>query len=205
MHDIEEKIYREYHDVIIPFIVMLEVFDTEFPVEVLNEIRSIFTHLSRYKLDNNEYQLQLALGHVKRAILDCQKYFYVSIEEKIKYFRMEYQNIDLSVADNGNFLPMLNKLQQSARKKMIEAKTFESTQNNFADIEERKTEELYEKYTEAFVSYSELNKYLDDSIEAILFASSHSKNGNRINNASLAFGIIGTLVGIAGIVIGIIL
>ena len=46
----EELIYRQYQDIIAPFIVELEVRDKEYPIEIFNEIRSIFTHLLRYKI-----------------------------------------------------------------------------------------------------------------------------------------------------------
>ena len=40
-------IYETYLSIISPFIIQLETLDGEFPVEILNEIRSIFTHLAR--------------------------------------------------------------------------------------------------------------------------------------------------------------
>ena len=46
----EINIYKQYQDIIAPFIAELEVRDTEYPIEIFNEVRSIFTHLSRYKI-----------------------------------------------------------------------------------------------------------------------------------------------------------
>ena len=40
-------IYQEYREVVFPLVAFLEVVDSEFPVEILNEIRSIFTHFAR--------------------------------------------------------------------------------------------------------------------------------------------------------------
>lgn len=44
------EIYDVYVNIIAPFIVQLEALDGEFPVEILNEIRAIFTHISRCSL-----------------------------------------------------------------------------------------------------------------------------------------------------------
>lgn len=50
----ENEIYEQYQNLILPYIMELEVRDGEYPVEILNEIRAIFTHLSRYKLQNEQ-------------------------------------------------------------------------------------------------------------------------------------------------------
>ena len=42
------NIFKQYQDIVSPFIAELEVRDTEYPIEIFNEIRSTFTHLSRY-------------------------------------------------------------------------------------------------------------------------------------------------------------
>lgn len=80
-------IYDAYANVIAPFIVQLEALDGEFPVEILNEIRAIFTHISRCSLAETEviYQDNIAKAerHVKRAILDCHKYYVCCIRRAL--------------------------------------------------------------------------------------------------------------------------
>lgn len=93
-NNIEEKIYLQYQNIIAPFIAELEVRDNEYPIEIFNEIRSVFTHLSRYKLQKSDKNLSAAESHSKRAILDCYKYLCISMEEKVCKFRNEYKNID---------------------------------------------------------------------------------------------------------------
>lgn len=201
MHQIEREIYEEYQTKIIPFIVTLEALDGEFPVEILNEIRAIFTHFLVYKLENSDNDLHLALRHLRRAILDCHKYVCVSIEENIKMFRHEYRNVNLSLADNGKFLPTLNKLHQVARGKVIEAKRFESGQKNTSNDKEEETDLLYQKYEEAWTAYDDLDKFLEESNQAIGFASNQSKKASIFNKVSLAIGMIGILVGVIGILL----
>lgn len=74
-NNIEEKIYWQYQNIIAPFIAELEVRDNEYPIEIFNEIRSVFTHLSRYKLQNSDKDISAAASHSKRnnkiTIISC--------------------------------------------------------------------------------------------------------------------------------------
>lgn len=187
--NIEEKIYWQYQNIIAPFIAELEVRDNEYPIEIFNEIRSVFTHLSRYKLQNSDKDISAAASHSKRAILDCYKYLCISMEEKVYKFRNEYKNIDLGLADNGKFLPELNRLELKAKNAYKLAKETEAKN----EIDEDKRYKLFES---AYNEYSEMDKFLDDSQEAILFASTHSKRNNRITIISCIITVISIIVAI---------
>ena len=50
----EKDIYDQYQSVIAYFIAELEVRDAEYPIEIFNEIRAIFTHLARYRLQDRD-------------------------------------------------------------------------------------------------------------------------------------------------------
>ena len=41
------KIYEQYRDVVCPLVAFIESADAKFPITILNEIRSIFSHFSR--------------------------------------------------------------------------------------------------------------------------------------------------------------
>ena len=112
----EKNIYYQYIHTIAPFVVELEVRDGEYPIEILNEIRSVFTHMARYKENDSERDLISAGKHIKRGILDCYKYLCVSMAEEMKDFRDGYRHVDMMLADNGNFLPKLDKLELCAKK-----------------------------------------------------------------------------------------
>ena len=189
----EELIYRQYQDIIAPFIVELEVRDKEYPIEIFNEIRSIFTHLSRYKIQGSESDVMSAENHTKRAILDCFKYLCISIAERIDMFRQDYRKVDLKLANNGEYLPKLDKLEDKARKSYVTAKK--------AEIEKKGDGELYELYELAYNAYSELDKFLDDSQEAILFASTHSKKSEIVNIVSCTITIISIIITIIACVV----
>lgn len=187
--NIEEKIYLQYQDIIMPFIAELEVRDNEYPIEIFNEIRSVFTHLSRYKLQKSEKDISAAENHSKRAILDCYKYLCISIEEKVCGFRSEYKGVDLGLANNGKFLPELNKLELKAKNAFKIAK--EKEVKNEIDEDER-----YKLFETAYNYYSEMDKFLDDSQEAILFASIHTRRSNRITIISCIVTVISIIVAI---------
>ena len=146
----EKQIYEQYETVIAYFIAELEVRDTEYPIEVFNEIRSMFTHLSRYKLGNSEKDLLSAERHVKRAILDCFKYMCVSFAEEIKGFRESYRSVDLKIADNGKFLPELDRLENEAKSAYINAKKKEIK----GELPE---EELYSLFEDA---YNKISRFI---------------------------------------------
>ncbi len=200
---VEFEIYQTYQDVIAPLIATLEVLDSEYPIEIFNEIRSIFLHLSRYKVQHSEKDVFTAKRHVKRAILDCYKYICVSYAEKLEEFRVEYKEVNLNLADNGNFLPQLNKLDVEAREKLFKAKEFE-IQTHLEDSEANDNY-LYSLYEEAYLSYKEIDNFIKTSNEAIQFCCSETKKSDMINKASLAFGMIGCVVGVAGIIISILI
>lgn len=187
----EMEIYKQYQNIIAPYIVELEVRDGEYPIEILNEIRSIFTHLSRYKLQNNLNEIESANRHVKRAILDCYKYICISIAQTIYEFRKDYRKVDLTLANNGEFLIKLNDLEFVAKKAFEEAKK--------SEIKQESTEIKYKLYEKAYNAYNEVEKFINDSSGAILFASSHSKKSNRIATISCIITVISIIVTIVTI------
>lgn len=185
----EKEIYNQYQLVIAYFIAELEVRDTEYPIEIFNEIRATFTHLSRYKLQNSIKDLVSAERHIKRATLDCFKYMCVSIKEEIRLFREEYRKVDLSVAENGRFLIELNRLEEEANSLYIKAKREEIK----GEISE---DRLYAMFETAYNKHQELTQYLDDSKEAILFASNHTRNRDIVTKVSIVVTVISIIIAI---------
>ncbi len=189
MIEAERKIYEQYQNIIAPFIMELEVRDCEYPVEIFNEIRAIFTHLSRYKLQQKEDEVVSAERHTKRAILDCFKYLCVSIASKIKTFRNDYRKVDLKLAANGTFLPELDRLESVAEEAYKKAKRMEIKQEVSED-------ELFSLFEKAYNAYSSLDQFLNDSNEAILFASSHSRRSNALNVISISVTILSIAIAV---------
>lgn len=63
-----EEIYSQYHNSIKIFIGQLEVLQNKFPVEILNEIRAVFSHIAKaYVCENGKVaweNVNKAKGHI---------------------------------------------------------------------------------------------------------------------------------------------
>jgi hypothetical protein len=46
-------IHKTYIEVICPYIIQYETLANRFPTEILNEIRAVFTHLSKHNLSDD--------------------------------------------------------------------------------------------------------------------------------------------------------
>lgn len=198
------EIHDKYISIISPFIMQLEVLDGEFPVEILNEIRAIFGHLSKCHLTDVdeiiERNMQKAESHMKRAIVDCFKYMCFAYDDKYTEFENKYIDIDLSDVDNGDFLPLLLCKRKVAIDELIEAKGLELKATN--------EDEIYEKFEAAFNAYAEVYNLVYDSFEKLERVKKKANNrettANRRYRTGTIIGLGGLFVGIAGIIIGII-
>lgn len=88
-----EQIYNNYLNIVCRQTLRYESLANEFPTGVLNEIRSTFTHIAiigTRKVVDIEHELQLAEGHMKRAIRDCYKYNCVAYENSYIIFHNNF-------------------------------------------------------------------------------------------------------------------
>ena len=195
-------IYKIYIEEICPYIIHYETLSDRFPSEILNEIRAVFTHLSKYNLTDNisnkERNLSKAEGHIKRSKLDCYKFICTAYEDEYSKFDKRYKNIDLSFTDNGEFLPKLLEARKNAKDLLLNAR---KTDSSIDSDDETNTVEAYEKYEKAFVAYSLVYNLINDSYKKFENLKRKAVTKNII---SIAIGIIGLIIGIVGIIIGII-
>ena len=201
MLTIEERakdIYRNYIEVICPYVMHYELLANEFPVEILNEIRAIFTHMSKYYLSDDalkkENDLSKAEGHIKRSILDCYKYICMAYDDKYSEFERMYRRVDLSFVDNGEFLPKLLEARKKAVDQMLDARKSDVSiisDENIAD------DDLYSKYEKAFVTYSSVYELINKSYKKL-----ENLRKKAILKDFLAVG--GWVIGIIGIALTII-
>lgn len=179
-------IYNAYLSVISPFIIQLETLDGEFPVEILNEIRSIFTHLARCFVTDKDsvYEENIAKAerHVKRAILDCFKYLCVAYDEYFRRFSKINRNVDLSFVDNGKFLHELNRLHIEAVNNKTFAQKKELTTENIEDV--------FDDYEKAYNSYASIYNLIQSSAKSIDFVKHKAVIKDRLN---ITFGIVGVV------------
>lgn len=142
-----KSIYDEYKNTVFPLVAFLEANDAEFPIEILNEVRSIFSHFSRVYDDSVtddeiDCELSKAESHLKRAILDCYKYNCISLYDFYNRFRTEYKFADLSLIDNGDFLAKITQNFAEGKRLLFEAKKSERKNKH--------SEDLYREFEAAF-------------------------------------------------------
>lgn len=194
-------LFETYTNVVSPFIVQLEVMDSRFPVEILNEIRATMTHLAKMNLTDNddviEDNITKAERHIKRAVLDGFKYCCLSYDDQYETFRSMYKDTDLSIVDNGKFIVNLSKMRKEATDSLIIAKAYELEPDSKEEI-------LYKKYEEAYNNYYNVYNYIRDSLDNLEIAKHKSTKDTAIGKFGAVVGVIGAIVGIVGIVINFI-
>lgn len=215
-------IYKQYLEDIVPLLSNLEVVDSEYPVEIANEIRAIFTHLSRCysfpTMVDIDAQIKAAERHVKRALLDCYKYTCLSHADSIKSFRNDYHNIDLTLVNSGKFIKILSEKTVSAQEKINKAKRADTYNVVIDDDFDIKTtdnlfeaycksicdDDLFSMYQEAYIEYSECVELITNHYDDIEYLVQKAARIDNTNRWGLIVGIIGAVFGAVGIAIGVI-
>ena len=200
MLTIEERIqgiHRNYIDVICPYVLLYELLDNTFPIEILNEIRAVFTHLSKCNISDDvqvkEDNLSKAESHIKRAVLDCYKYICMAYHDNYTKFENNYRNVDLSLVDNGEFLPNLLKARKKALDLMLEARMSDLA---IPSGGEGAVDEAYAKYEMAFIAYYSVDEIINESYEKLENLKKKVALKNKLAVGSFAIGIIGICLSI---------
>lgn len=182
-------IYSTYYKTIAPLAIQLEALDGDFPIAILNEIRAIFTHISRCCVTNDtevyEDNIKRAQSHIKRAVLDCFKYLCLSYDEYFKRFEELHKNVDLSSVDNGDFFPKLKEMRKSAVDLIKKAKKM--------DFEGESEDAVYGAYENAYNAYNAVYKLIENSQKKLATA----KRKSTVRDIAAVIGSIGTVLGIA--------
>ena len=194
------KIFDEYKKTVFPLVAFLEANDAEFPIEILNEIRSVFSHFSRIyddSLSDEEISSELtkAESHLKRAILDGYKYNCVSLYDFYSKFRKEYQFADLSVIDNGDFLSQITKNFAEGKRLLFEAKKSER--------QNKHNEDLYKEFESAFDLFLKNFNLINSKIEIVHRVSKKARWSRFWGTFGFWISLILTVVGIVLAVIAL--
>ena len=190
------ELCRQYNEIVCPLIMQIEIYDKRFPVEILNEIRAVFGHLSKSFISDSEENkaknIEDATSHMNRAILDCFKYLCISLDDSYKNFEKKYKHVDLSLVSDGDFLSELPKKRKYAAKKLYEAKMTELGIEH--DSETR--QDSLEKYDEAYHAFCEVEGFINASSIKIENISKKARVKDRLAVASFIIGIIGIVLAI---------
>lgn len=159
-----QALLLEYGTQLAPRIVEYEVEQCEFPVEVLNEIRSIYAHLYRASvaIDINDAigNITKAKSHSKRAILDCYKYLCVTYDERYHGFFKKFNYINWSKSGFIKEIGQIDQKRASAVELLRRAKVQESTEAKSGNPDANDTEDYRDLYKKAYEAYYELNQLL---------------------------------------------
>lgn len=195
-----DSIYDGYLKYIAPFVAQLEVLDGEFPIEILNEVRAIFTHFARCRMSDQinikKDNVNKASRHKKRAILDCFKYLCVAYDDKYREFEDLYKNVDLSVIDNGDFLLELSRKRKIALDNIKLAKKQE--------LESEDIDLSFPLFENASNSYAEVYNLIENTEEKLIKVKQKAIRKSRWQIFLNISGIVGTLFGIIGVIIAVI-
>lgn len=195
-------LFTLYKDKVNPLISVYNALENSFPIGVINELRDVFSHLTQslIVIESTEVDRHLdkATRHLKRAIVDAFKYASMAYSKVYDDFKESYKHVDLGYVDNGQFLPKLTSLNTRAEQLMHEAKMIESGIHD--------DDEMYVAYEKAFNCYAALYACIIKSIDAAesikLKASEDEEVKQREHRIDRIIGIIGVVVGVAGILIG---
>lgn len=178
--------FEIYTETIQPLIVHIEEMKSQFPPEILNEVRAMYTHLSRAFLTENEQDvisnIEKIKRHTKRALLDCFKNCCIIIIDKEREFFRRYKGIDLSYIDEGEFLKEEKKAFDECATALMDAKKAEGL-NTDDDI-------LFKLYENAYQKGLILEDIIDQA----------EKKANFLKRKALKRDIIATTFGIIGVV-----
>ena len=119
----------------------------------------------------------------------------MAYEDEYIKFDKAYRDTDLSLVDNGEFLPKLLETRNNAIFLMREARKSDLGIDSDTNIDRP-----YIKYEEAFVAYSSVYSLVTNSYKKLENLKRKAVIKNRISKISLVIGIIGLIVGIIGIV-----
>ena len=157
-------IYEQYQNTVKPYVAQLEVMENEFPVEILNEVRSIMSHIAKcYETEYEniiEINIKKANSHMKRCILDSYKYLCLAYSDFYKEFIHTYRFTDLTVIDNGEFWSKLCETVAKAKQQLIAAKEKE---NMVEDVEE-----AYTEFENAYIEYHKIHQLIENSYEHLI-------------------------------------
>lgn len=184
-----KAIYTVYLDVIAPFITKLETLEGKFPVELFNEVRAIFTHLARcYKTSDQSViddNITKAERHVKRATLDCFKFMCFALDNQYHTFEKMYKYVDLSLIDNGEFLPKLSYMRNEAVKSLNKAKELELVSENIEDT--------FDYFQDAYNKFSNVHKLLDGAKVKMQRLKHKAIGSQTVNYIIGGIGVAGTI------------
>jgi len=175
-----------YSEEVVPALATALTIDDEFPEEVLNEVRSSFTHLSRANsidpsLPDHIRELEASSRHLKRVCLDCLKVSILALAQRCEV-AIEALTEEISLpSDVYTFMTELRK----KRKRVA------------AHEGQRPTHEAIEELKDLFIDYENFYQNLDSAFAgqtAEMRRNAIKRKSRRSGIVGFGFGILGSLI-----------
>lgn len=170
--DTIDELYKAYHNDVKPLLAYVESELEEFPVAILNEIRSLYDHTARAylceKAEAKREEIESARRHIVRTMLDCCKVLCAQGEIMLEDFHKNYKRIKLGEVDSGNFLPKLTRLHDKAKKLVRSAKEAEKS-------EEDGRWKALSLFQEAIIAYRGVEQFKERKSKELAWAASHQR------------------------------
>lgn len=190
--------FRIYTETIQPLIIHIEELKSEFPSEILNEVRAMYTHLSRAFLTDSEKDvvsnIEKINRHTKRALLDCFKNSCIIIIDQRKLFFEKYKGIDLTYIDKGEFLKKENVAFRECVDALKKARKAEGL-NTDDDV-------LFGMYQDAYAKGLILDEIINKAEDDANFLKRKATKRDIVAYIFGIAGIIGTIITVIGFILG---
>ncbi len=170
--DTIDELYKAYHNDVKRLLAYVEAELEEFPIAILNEVRSLYDHTARAYLSKSKEakckETESARRHIVRIKLDCCKVLCAQGEKRIEEFHKNYRRIKLGEVDSGDFLPELTRLHDKAKTMVRRAKYAEKSG-------EEGREETFSLFQEAVISYKRIEQFIDRKSEKLAWSTSNQR------------------------------
>ena len=189
--------FKIYTETIQPLIVYIEELKSEFPSEILNEVRAMYTHLSRAFLADSKKDvvsnIEKMKRHTKRALFDCFKNCCIIIIDQRRLFFEKYKGIDLTYIDEGKFLEKEKIAFRACVDALKEAKKAEGL-NTDDDV-------LFSLYQDAYAKGLILEEIINGAEDKAGFLERKATKRDILAIIFGVAGIIGTIITIMGFIL----
>lgn len=154
-----EEISNLYINVLKPLIILIEVNETIYPVEILNEIRGYADHISKcfYKNMPDEQKvdnINKAYLHIVNGVIDCYKILIIYNLELLDKLNKDYPTVNFHDVDNGEFYIKYNKIEHDVKEKLRDVKYKEAEGTYDLNC-------LMKEYEEVFLESNNIEMFIE--------------------------------------------
>jgi tetratricopeptide (TPR) repeat protein len=162
-----EKELVYYYFLIKHFIAEHETRAIEIPLQVFSEHRMALDHFIRAKISNKDGNIDKAIGHLRRALLDSIKINSSKLKKEIEKRHEAIPKKSLGLISNGEYIKSFIKWQQQAEGMLNDARCEEYRLGNKVD----ENIDVVNLFIKAFLAHREWHKFQAENMGNTLYIS----------------------------------